>query len=157
VNYEKYRAMRCEEDRAEQNRRAQAAYRKRNQPASATGKQSQPPSAHAEVEATSLYLPKPRSNRTASGSQGESANGPRAASLGPSAAPPEATEPQPTKTPEETAAIFATLRASLDDPKPEPVIETPEQVQARKQAIIAKAKAVFEVQPQTTMPIPASP
>ena len=51
VNYAKYRAIRNEEDRREQNRLAQERWRsKQNKPASATSKQSKPPSAQAEAE-----------------------------------------------------------------------------------------------------------
>lgn len=52
VNYGKYRAIRSEDDRREQNRLAQERYRQRN------SKQSKPPSAQGEGEA---YKPKPLS------------------------------------------------------------------------------------------------
>jgi hypothetical protein len=61
VNYVKYRAIRNEEDRREQNREAQERYRKRNQPPSAAVSQDKPASAkvsrgklqsaHTEAEA----------------------------------------------------------------------------------------------------------
>jgi len=51
VNYAKYRAIRNEEDRREQNRLAQERWRKKNKPASATVSQDKPRSAQAEAEA----------------------------------------------------------------------------------------------------------
>ena len=48
VNYGKYRAIRSEDDRREQNRIAQDKFRNKNKPIS---KQSKPPSAQAEAEA----------------------------------------------------------------------------------------------------------
>lgn len=51
VNYAKYRAIRSEEDRREQNRLAQDRFRKKNKPASADGSQSKPKKAQAEADA----------------------------------------------------------------------------------------------------------
>ena len=50
VNYGKYRAIRSEEDRREQNRLAQAKFREKSKPSSAKSKPSKPPSAQAEAE-----------------------------------------------------------------------------------------------------------
>ena len=50
VNYAKYRAIRSEEDRREQNRIAQEKWRKKNKPASADSKPDKPPSAQAEAD-----------------------------------------------------------------------------------------------------------
>lgn len=51
VNFLKYRAIRNEDDRREQNRLAQAKWREKNKPGSAESKPSKPPSAHTEAEA----------------------------------------------------------------------------------------------------------
>ena len=54
VNYAKYRAIRDEDDRREQNRLSQARWREKNKPQSAsviTGNPRKPPSAHTEAEA----------------------------------------------------------------------------------------------------------
>lgn len=117
VNYEKYRAIRCEEDRAEQNRRAQSAYRQRNQPPSATRKQSKPKSAHAEGEAIQP-LPSP----TLPPGPADSGYGSRSASPPPES-PDGATVPRTPTDP----AFFATLRAAIADPKPPPMTEAEEQ------------------------------
>lgn len=50
VNYEKYRAIRSEDDRREANRAAQERWRNRNKPPSAGVSRDKPPSAHAEGE-----------------------------------------------------------------------------------------------------------
>lgn len=59
VNYCKYRSIRNEEDRREQNREAQARWRNKNKPASAEVSRNQPQSAHteAEAEAEAILLP----------------------------------------------------------------------------------------------------
>lgn len=54
VNYAKYRAIRNAEDRREQNRIAQQAYREKNKPPSAAVSQGKPRSAQAEEEALSI-------------------------------------------------------------------------------------------------------
>jgi hypothetical protein len=51
VNYGKYRQIRNEDDRREQNRQAQERYRNKNKPASAIVSQGKPRSAQAEAEA----------------------------------------------------------------------------------------------------------
>ena len=51
VNYLKYRAIRSEEDRREQNRLAQERFRKKSKPRSAEVSHDQPRSAHTEAEA----------------------------------------------------------------------------------------------------------
>jgi hypothetical protein len=51
VNYCKYRAIRNEDDRREQNRAAQARFRQQSKPPSAKISQDQPQSAHTEAEA----------------------------------------------------------------------------------------------------------
>jgi hypothetical protein len=51
VNYVKYRAIRNEDDRREQNRIAQAKWREKNKPASASVSRGKPQSAHTEAEA----------------------------------------------------------------------------------------------------------
>ncbi len=51
INYAFYRGLRNDDDRREQNRTAQAAYRKRSKPKSAKVSQGKPQSAHAEAEA----------------------------------------------------------------------------------------------------------
>lgn len=51
VNYVKYRAIRNEDDRREQNRASQERYRNRHKPQSAKVSQDQPQSAHTEAEA----------------------------------------------------------------------------------------------------------
>ncbi len=51
INYPFYRGLRNDDDRREQNRQAQSAYRKRNKPKSAKVSQGNPQSAHAEAEA----------------------------------------------------------------------------------------------------------
>jgi len=66
VNYIKYREIRHSEDRREQNRKAQSAYRKRNKPESANGNQESAESAHAEVDAPKHLPPTPKTNRTTS-------------------------------------------------------------------------------------------
>lgn len=50
VNYEKYRSIRSEEDRREQNRLAQERWRNKNKPTSAESKRGKPRSAQAEAE-----------------------------------------------------------------------------------------------------------
>ncbi len=51
INYAFYRGLRNDDDRREQNRTAQAAYRNRNKPKSAKVSRGKPQSAHAEAEA----------------------------------------------------------------------------------------------------------
>lgn len=51
VNYEKYRKIRNQEDRREQNRQSQKRFKERNKPQSAKVSQGKPQSAHAEAEA----------------------------------------------------------------------------------------------------------
>mgnify|MGYP003442322987 FL=1 len=51
VNYAKYRAIRDEDDRREQNRLAQESWRNKNKPPSAAVSQGKPQSAHTEAEA----------------------------------------------------------------------------------------------------------
>lgn len=51
VNYAKYRAIRDEEDRREQNRLSQERWRNKNKPPSAAVSQDKPISAHTEAEA----------------------------------------------------------------------------------------------------------
>jgi hypothetical protein len=51
VNYTKYRAIRDEDDRREQNRLSQERWRNRNKPPSAAVSQGKPQSAHTEAEA----------------------------------------------------------------------------------------------------------
>ena len=51
VNYVKYRAIRNEDDRREQNRQAQDRFRKRSKPPSAVVSHDKPQSAHTEAEA----------------------------------------------------------------------------------------------------------
>lgn len=50
INYGKYRAIRSEEDRREQNRLAQERYRQKHKPPSAIVSRGKPPSAKEEVE-----------------------------------------------------------------------------------------------------------
>lgn len=51
VNYVKYRSIRSEEERREQNRLAQERFRNKSKPPSATVSQAKPRSAHAEADA----------------------------------------------------------------------------------------------------------
>ncbi len=67
VNYLKYRAIRDEDDRREQNRLSQAKWREKNKPASSsviTSKPDKPKSAHteADTEADTDKAPKPSSD-----------------------------------------------------------------------------------------------
>jgi len=56
VNYVKYRAIRNEEDRREQNRASQERWREKNKPPSATVSQAKPKKAHTEEEADAEAL-----------------------------------------------------------------------------------------------------
>lgn len=58
VNYAKYRAIRSEDDRREQNRLAQEKWRNKSKPKSAAVSRGKPPSAQAEAEA--VIPPTPR-------------------------------------------------------------------------------------------------
>jgi len=65
VNYVKYRAIRNEDDRREQNREAQERFRQKRKPPSAAVRHDQPQSAHTEAEAEA-YTEKKTARKRAS-------------------------------------------------------------------------------------------